>query len=43
MGQHAKPEPDLSQGKPPPNNADGRVDPPSPSNGQHKKDGSGKK
>lgn len=38
MGEHSKPEPDLSQGKPPPNNADGQVEPQPAPDGQHKKD-----
>lgn len=38
MGQHEKPPPDPSKGTPPPNNSDGQVPAPPPSNGQHKKD-----
>ncbi|WP_168220662.1 hypothetical protein [Streptomyces sp. RFCAC02] len=38
MGAHSKPEPDLSQGTPPPGNSDSRVETPSTGNGTHKKD-----
>lgn len=38
MGDHRKPDPDPSQGRPPPNNADGKVPEPPPSGGKHKKD-----
>lgn len=37
MGDHRKPDPDPSQGRPLPGNADGKVEPP-PSGGKHKKD-----
>lgn len=36
-GQHARPPADPSQGQPPPNNADGRVDPPAEPTGRHRK------
>ncbi len=37
MGDHSKPAPDPGKGTPPPNNADGKVEPPPPSDGKHKK------
>lgn len=38
MGKHEKLQPDPGQGTPPPDNSDGQVPTPPPSNGQHKKD-----
>ncbi|RAJ64072.1 hypothetical protein K376_01168 [Streptomyces sp. PsTaAH-130] len=38
MGKHEKPQPDLSQGKPPPDNADGQTPKPTQPDGKHKKD-----
>ncbi|QHY96303.1 hypothetical protein SSPS47_14390 [Streptomyces sp. S4.7] len=37
MGDHRKPEPDLSQGKPPPGNGDSEVPKPPPPSGNRRK------